>query len=170
MKVILFVWILFIAAAFPAILAAPKPSTFSIYLLEEKVDPRTLRYNEGNWDELKLSREPLITEADIISYDFSKHAMKLKPEAIKRIPKPPVSGSPFVIVVNEERIYLGAFYTGLSSITCAVPVIVVDRSNQEADILLIERAYPPDKGKGSDRRSDERIRKAFSDLKKLQAL
>jgi hypothetical protein len=149
----------------------PRQSTFSIYLVEGEFEPTALMHEQGRWKDAKLSTTPVISEADIITYDFSKHAMKLNPEAIKRLPKPPVSGTPFVVVVNGERIYLGAFYSLISSIPCSVPVIVIDRGiwnpEQTRDTLLIERAYPPDKGVGQDMRSDERIKTVLGKLEKL---
>ena len=100
--------------------------------------------------------------------------MKLNPEAIKRLPRPTASGTPFVVVVNDERIYLGAFYSSISSIPCQAPVIVVDGRisdpKQSGYILSIERAYPPDKGVGQDMRSDERIKTVLGKLGKLGRL
>lgn len=164
-------FVLFIFLMFSPTAAGPKQSTFSIYLVEGEFDQRLLRYNPGELADVKLSSMPIISETDIISYDFSKHAMRLKPEAIKRLPRPSASGIPFVVVTNGERIYLGAFYSSFSSITCAVPVIVVDQGttkpDQGEDVLVIERAYPPYKGVGVDRRGDRRIRDALRELKKL---
>src|SRR5215475_2536251 len=106
---------------------------------------------------------------DIIAYDFSKHAMKLKPEALKRLPsRPPAEGIPFVVVVNGERIYTGAFYSNISSISCDLPVIVIDRRaldpTSPADVVLIEGAYPPSGALGKDLRSDVRVRDALANL------
>jgi hypothetical protein len=150
--------------------AQSQQNTFAIYLLAEPTDTRTLAQNQGWWKQVALSSAPVISEADIISYDFSNHAMKLGPEAIKRLPEPPVTGIPFVVVVNRERIYQGAFYTSLSSISYARPVIVVDNPDatqpREAGVLLIERAYPA-KMKGEDLRSDQRIKSTLKQLNKL---
>ena|SRR5215475_284118 len=113
---------------------------------------------------------------DIIAYDFSKHAMKLKPEALKRLPsRPPAEGIPFVVVVNGERIYPGAFYSNISSLSFHLPVIMVDRRGLDptfpADILLIENGIPPQSSAlGNDLRSDVRVRDALANLKKLAAL
>jgi hypothetical protein len=157
-----------------ALAAVPKRSTFAIYLVAAPVDPRGLVRDQERWRQIELAAEPLISDADTISYDFSKHAMRLKPEALKRIPRPGVEGISFVVVVGGERIYFGAFYNGVSSIPYPGPVIVVSaRVGQEdmgEDVLFIERAYPQSYGSGNDMRSDGRIRKALTDLKKLGAL
>jgi hypothetical protein len=155
-----------------AIAAGSEQDTFAIYLIAEPVDARTLARSPRLWKELALSNDPVISQADIISYDFSSHAMRLRIEAIKRLPRPSVSGTPFVVVVNGERIYQGAFYTSVSSISYAQPVILIDRSErnqaEKADVLLIDRAYPSASfATGSDLRSDDRIKSALSNLKKL---
>jgi len=152
-----------------AIQATPGQSTFAVYLIAGAPDGRTLARDPGQWKELPLSSTPVISDVDIVSYDFSKHAMRLRPEGIKRLPRPSVFGIPFVVVVNGDRIYPGAFYSGMSSIPCPLPVIVVDPA-RERDVLSIERAYPPSHAVGIDPRSDERIKSALSRLKKLSAL
>jgi len=157
-----------------AIFAMPMQSTFAVYLITGSPDARELARSPGQWKEVALSSAPVISEVDIISYDYSKHAMRLRPEAIKRLPKPTVFGTPFVLVVNGDRIYPGAFYSSVSSIPCALPVIVVDSPERdqarERDVLYIERAYPPSHAVGADARSDKRIESALSSLKKLSAL
>ncbi len=153
--------------------AIPKRGAFGIYPIAGSVDARVLAQTPERWRELPLASKPVISDQDIVAYDFSKHAMKLKPEALKHLPRPSVSGIPFVVVVNGERIYPGAFYTTASSIPCAVPVIVTDRvaQNQPANqILLIESAYPQPTAHGKDLRSDVRVRNALASLKKLAAL
>lgn len=170
-KLILSVLIFLTASAAAA---QTQQNTFAIYLLAGLIDTRSLARDQGQWKQLPLSSAPVISAADIILYDFSNHAMRLRPEAIKRLPNPPISGTPFVVVVNGERIYQGAFYTSLSSISYGQPVIVVDNPNpaqpRPVDVLLIERAYPAQLARGEDLRSDERIKNALSKLKKLASL
>lgn len=151
-----------------------KKRTFAIYLIADSVDARVFAQEPERWKELPLAREPIISDADIVAYDFSKHAMRLTQEALKRLPKPSVAGTPFVVVANGKRIYPGAFYTSLSSIPCDIPVIVVNRALQNqssaADVLLIERSYPQSSVHGKDMRSDVRVRDALAKLKKLASL
>ena len=166
---------LILLLTFTSLAAIPKQDTIGIYLFARSIDPRGLAQHPGRWKDLPLARKPIFTDADIIAYDFSKHAMKLEPEALKRLPRPPAEGTPFVVVVNGERIYPGAFYSNISSISCDLPVILVDRRGLDptspADILLIESAYHSQSSAlGKDLRSDERVRDALANLKKLAAL
>lgn len=146
---------------------------FAIYLVAEPVDGRITGYGTGDWSRLRLSVSPLIAGDDIISYDFSTHAMRLRREALARIPRPPVAGTPFVVVAHGDRVYLGVFMTMASSRSLAVPAIVVDRyvldPTQARDTLVIERSYPtPTFGVGPDPRGDERIKAALTALQKLK--
>ena len=148
-------------------------NTFGIYLTTNSVGPRMLGYGEGDWSTIRLAESPVISATDIISYDFAEHSMKLRPEALARIPRPPVQGIPFVVVANGERVYLGAFTTTISSMSFAVPSIVVDkyrlRTNQAPATLTIDRAYPaPEFGVGPDPRDDPRIKAALAALHKLK--
>jgi hypothetical protein len=156
----------------PSLAALQKQDSVAIYLFAGPVDTRSIKQQE--WKKLPLASEPIISEADILAYDFSKHALRLRPEALKRLPRPPVEGTPFVVVVNGERIYPGAFYTMLSSIPCSTPVIVVNRRAQSEaaaeDVVLIERAYPVQSAKEEDLRSDKRVKDALVKLKKLASL
>lgn len=162
-----------IVLTFSTICRGEATNSFDIYLTAEPVDRRITAYGQGDWSRIRLAEPPLISVADIISYDFSNHVMKLKPEALARIPRPPVEGVPFIVVVNGERIYLGAFTTGESSMTFGVPHIMVDRAslvtNQPPDTLVVERAYPsPSFGVGPDPRGDQRIKTALTALHKLK--
>lgn len=146
---------------------------FAIYLVAEPVDARITGYGKGDWSQLRLSASPLIAGADIISYAVSTHAMRLRPEALARLPRPPVSGTPFVVVAQGHRVYLGVFITLASSRSFAVPAIVVDRyvmdPAQPRDTLVIERSYPsPEFGVGPDPRGDDRIKAALTALQKLK--
>ena len=165
--------ILLAAVALCAVCRAQKTNSFSIYLPSEPVDRRITAYGKGDWSRIRLAETPLISAADILSYDFADHSMRLRSEALARIPRPPVWGTPFVVVANGQPIYLGVFMTGDSSMSFAVPRIMTDRrvlvTNQAPDILVIERASPrPSFGVGPDPRGDQRIQTALAALHKLK--
>jgi hypothetical protein len=123
--------------------------------------------------QVQLAPSPVISANDIISYDFSSHSMKLRSEALGRIPHPPVRGLPFVVVADGQRIYLGAFWTEISSMSSDMPTIAVNKSwidkSQPPDVQVIDRGYPTDSyGKGPDPRGDPRIKDALASLHKLK--
>jgi len=55
-----------------------------------------------------------------------------------------VFGIPFVLLVNGERVYLGAFWTAFSSTSFPNPVILADSMwlPMKLNWLTIDRAYP----------------------------
>lgn len=165
-------FILLAVVALSTLCRGETTNTFGIYLTTGPVDPRLLSHGRGDWSAVRLAESPVISATDIISYDFAEHAMKLRPEALARIPRPPVHGVPFVVVANGERVYLGAFTISLSSMSFAVPSIMVDgrvlATNRAPDIMVIDRAYPgPSFGVGPDPRGDPRIKAALAALHKL---
>jgi hypothetical protein len=141
--------------------------SFGIYLVngtpQQPWTPATL----GSLADIALFREPVLSDADILNYDFTSHKFLVRREALSRLPEPPVWHQPFVIVADGQRIYLGAFITLLSSYSSPVPSIVVD-VRKFTNELSITRSYPaPGFGDGTDPRGDERIRVALAGLHKL---
>lgn len=166
-------FILVAMLAFSMIGRSETSNSFGIYLTAERVDSCITAYYKGNLSRIGLSESPLICATDIVSYDFAEHSMRLRPEALAKIPRPHFEGTPFVVVANGERIYLGTFTTISSSIAVPVPSIVVDRrmlvTNQPSDTLVIERAYPSAGiATGADPRPDKRIRDVLRKLRKLK--
>ena len=91
MKIAIFLGLILLLTV-TSLAAIPKRSTFAIYLIAGSVDARVFAQEPGRWKDLPLAHEPIISDADIVAYDFSKHAMRLKPEALKRLPLPSVVG------------------------------------------------------------------------------
>ena len=105
-------------------------------------------------DGLIVADKPLITEDDIISFDWEKQHIHLKPGVKERLPNvdnpPQVWGVPFVVVANGERIYLGAFWSLSSSYLSNMPHISpkfpvkYDPSDKEflpEDVIRIGRVH-----------------------------
>jgi len=130
-----------------------------------------------------LAPTPVISEADIVTYTFTNHLMTLTPEAAQRISDFDMHHrleETFVIVVNGERIYRGAFVSFLSSHLnsnlAALPSITLwgkrqftIYTNLPPNSLPIERAYSaPFSETEPDPRSDDRIRRALEMLHKLK--
>jgi len=142
--------------------------SFGIYLVAFTADKPWGAATLGDLAALRLANEPVLSDADILSYDFTDHRMLVRRGALSRLPKPPVWGAPFVVVADGQRVYLGAFGTMLSSSSTSVPTILVDFA-EFTNSLTIGRAYPaPGFATGPDPRSDDRIRLALAGLKKLK--
>ena len=154
---------------------------FAIYLVTEPVDGRLIGYGKGDWSHLRLAPSPLVSADDIISYDFSKHAMRLQPAALARIPKavPGTPGSlihgvPFVVLARGQRVYLGVFVSPLSSVSFAVPSIYLEPQLLDPtlpkDVLIIGAPFPSISGDvRPDPRGDERVKTALAALHKLKS-
>ncbi|NOH02697.1 MAG: hypothetical protein HND47_12425 [Chloroflexi bacterium] len=100
--------------------ASLKQDSFAIYLLAEEIPPTNLTQSDIN--QLILQDGPVISEADIVSYDESDHIIELTPNAYIRLqhifPMPvKVEDIPFVVCVEKERIYTGTFMTPASSVS-----------------------------------------------------
>jgi hypothetical protein len=139
-----------------------------IYHWTPDVTERIRRYFRSSPTEIPLAQYPILSEQDLISYHWANHKLTLRKWNWYRIRLPRLQGAPFVVVADGEPLYVGAFYTGMSSIGCSSPVIMYDprRTNQ---VIRIQRAYPTDSfGQGEDPRSDQRLKKVLQELGKLK--
>jgi hypothetical protein len=72
-----------------------------------------------------------------------------------------VSGLPFVVCVGAERIYTGAFWTPLSSLSYD-GVVILQPLSTDTKHIQIELGYPaPEAFTGNDPRADPRITHAL---------
>ena len=147
-------------------MAEPRPVKkryrFAIYLV---VDPIDVGHPEDvTLEQLRLGSVPVLTEEDIVEYDWNEHFLKLTPEAWKRVPSPrSVWGLPFVVVADGHRCYLGAFWGVGSSYIPKVPVIGGFRPGWRENKIQISHRDPV--AGEQDPRSDPRIRKVLKELK-----
>jgi len=117
-------------------------------------------------DDLPLAEDPIITTDDLHSYLWDVHAVNLTEEAYKKLlvifsQGLPMSGLPFVIVSNGERIYAGAFWTPASSLSFD-GVTILQPFDPSGQPLLISLGYPTsDFYTGDDPRNDSRLETAL---------
>ena len=143
---------------------APNRPTFEIYLVEN---------DNEDLNKIELHKTPLITDSDIIRYDWGKHEMILSNDGIKKIPNKKdtgVHGKSFVIVANGVRCYKGAFWTSLSSVSHPNPIINIGPyfDKRPKDVIKIERAYPSETFEvGPGPRNNDLIYKVLFDLNKI---
>jgi hypothetical protein len=132
---------------------------FSIYRLQ---DPELTADEAAGMplDSLELYHNPLIDLGTLAYYDAGDHTLvfggwRTADYVRNQLPEVGVRGLPFVVVVHGEPIYLGAFYTVLSSIGFEHPVIIIDPPDGANDRLVIERNYAAGPPPGTpDPRSD----------------
>ena len=107
----------------------PRLEQFAIYRL---ADSTLSVADAAKWDlgDLTLEADPFMATTDIIAYSWSDHVFDVTPAMLARLEdigaRPYMSrGMPFVVMVGEERRYLGAFWYGYSSLAPTVPHITV---------------------------------------------
>jgi hypothetical protein len=79
-----------------------------------------------------------------------------------------VGGMPFVVIANGERIYGGAFWTPLSSLSYN-GVIILQPFEPDANEIVLELGYPAREAfTGPDPRGDARVMQALERAGKLK--
>ena len=86
----------------------PVGEGFAIYLTADDI-PVTQMEALSHVD---LHREPLLSAAEIVWYDWAKHEIKLSETRQKKLDKfeVPVSGKSFIVCLDKNPVYWGAFY------------------------------------------------------------
>ena len=148
-----------------------KDNDFAIYFLAQDIPAAKLSHMDIN--QLVLQNRPIISNDDIVSYDKANHTIELTHEAYTRIqqifPMPvKVDGIPFVVCVGKERIYIGAFWTPVSSLSYD-GVVIMQPFEAKPTTIQIALGYPvSDVFTGNDPRADSRIMNALEQNKKLE--
>ena len=102
----------------------PGKYRFAIQLVLDPVDVG--KPNDVTLNKLQLAPVPIISEKDLLGYDWAKHILKLRPKVTDRLPSPKsVWGIPFVVVADGRRCYLGAFWAAGSSYLPSVPMAYI---------------------------------------------
>jgi len=117
-------------------------------------------------NQLKLAEKPFLTYNDMHYYNWADHvfqvdSLKAKDIFRRSINKPSVFGIPFIVKVDNERIYLGAFWFLYSSIPPRCPYIEAPINLiNSPNIIQIQKSW---KANETDVRNDIRI---YTSLKK----
>jgi hypothetical protein len=152
--------------------------SFGIFMPREDVLGRTADVTErirafykAAPKDIPVAQYPVISDKDIESYDWKTQTLLVDKAALWRIPSPSVWGAPFVVVVDGQPVYVGAFYTGASSASCPVPVIMTDPFLRQSNTLQIQRAYPGEGVPGqsaTDPRTNALVKNALQALGNLR--
>lgn len=149
-------------------------ASFEIYLVKNLINCDASKIDLSK---LELEEKPLLTDKDISEYVWKSHQIKLiKDGELKKTlnekvyRKTPVTGKPFVVVCNGEKVYCGAFWTLLSSLYFPdLPIIISDYTDR--DYFEIEFSGEIDSKTmevKNDVRNDKRIYDTFKKLGKLK--
>ncbi len=146
--------------------AATKGEGFAIYLTREDIPPAKME----TLSHVELSDQPIVSVENIISYNTQTHEMKLTPSAFDRIFEldVPVRGKSFVVCINKEPIYWGAFWTPVSSMSFDGVTIWKPLGPQEQKIIVLELGYPSSSFYGGeDPRNNVKVLQSLGKADKL---
>ncbi len=144
----------------------PLGEGFAIYLTKGDIPPAQL----ASLSHVDTAEEPVISMKDIVTYNAQTYELKLTKSAYERICKldVPVRGRSFVVCVDGNPIYCGAFWTPISSmsfdgVTIWKPLIV-----REPYIIKLQLGYPSSSFYGGkDPRSSPEIIRSLEQAGKL---
>jgi hypothetical protein len=158
--------ILLIIILYSGYTAASKGEGFAIYLTQENVPPAKME----SLSHVELSDQPIISLEDVITYNSQTHEMKLTQSAFERISEldVPVTGKSFMVCINKEPIYWGAFWTPISSISFDGVTIWKPYSTQEQQIIVLSLGYPSSSFYGGeDPRNNAKVLESLEKADKL---
>ena len=135
---------------------APNHEGFAIYLTKGDVPPAQM----PALSHIDIAEQPVIALDDILSYDADTHEMTLTKEAFSRIAtlEVPVSGKSFVVCVDSQPVYWGAFWTPVSSMPFNGVTIRKPFNSQGPKVIRLELGYPsPSFYEGEDPRNSAEV-------------
>jgi hypothetical protein len=139
---------------------------FAIYLTKGDVPPAQM----PALSHVDISEQPVVSTNDIITYNAQTHEIKLTASAFERISQleVPVRGKSFLVCVDRNLIYWGAFWTPVSSISFGGVTIWKPYSSEEPHVITLELGYPsPSFYGGEDPRNNPDILEPLKQAGKL---
>jgi len=132
--------ILIITITYGSYITSTKGKGFAIYLTKKDIPPDQMEA----LSHVDISDQPIISVKDIITYNAQTHEMKLTPRAFDRLYEldVPVTGKSFMVCIDKEPIYWGAFWTPISSLSFDGVTIWKPYNTQEQKIIVLELGYP----------------------------
>ena len=119
---------------------ATQTEGFAVYLTKGEIAPSQME----PLSHVKIADEPIIGLNDIITYNSATHEIVLTDEAFQRIAalRPSVYGQSFVVCVDRNPIYWGAFWTLISSVPFSGITIEVPFNSPGNNSITINPGYP----------------------------
>jgi hypothetical protein len=120
--------------------ATSKGEGFAIYLTKQDIPPARMEA----LSHVNLTDQPIISTKDVITYNAQTHEIKLTDQAFERICEleVPVEGRSFIVCVDKQSIYWGAFWTPVSSISFDGVTIWKPYSSQGPTVITLQLGYP----------------------------
>jgi hypothetical protein len=143
-----------------------KGEGFAIYLTRDDIPPSKMEA----MSHVELANQPIISLKDIVTYNAQTHEIKLSTDAFERICglEVPVQGKSFMVCVDKQPIYWGAFWTPVSSLSFDGVTIWKPLGAQEIKIVTLELGYPSESFYGGeDPRNDPQILESLEQAGKL---
>jgi len=145
---------------------ASKGDGFAIYLTKGDIPPAQM----PALSHVDIAQPPIISMNDIITYNAQTHELKLATTAFERISQldVPVRGKSFVVCVDRNPIYWGAFWTPISSISFDGVTIWKPLSLEEPHVITLELGYPSSSFYGGeDPRNNPEVMRSLEQAGKL---
>ena len=139
---------------------------FAIYLTRDDIHPAQMEA----LSHVNIANQPIVSIHDIITYDAQSHEIVLTNEAFERISQleVPVSGKSFLVCVDKEPVYWGAFWTLISSISFDGVTIWKPFGSWGPEVIALELGYPsPSFYGGEDPRNNSEVMKSLEQTGKL---
>jgi len=117
-----------------------KGEGFAIYLTREDILPAQMEA----LSHIELADQPIIGINDIIKYNEQTHELKLSQSAFERIYQleVPTTGKSFLVCIDKNPIYWGAFWTPMSSQSFDGVTIWKPYNSSGLYIVTLELGYP----------------------------
>ncbi|UCD09382.1 MAG: hypothetical protein JSU79_01695 [Dehalococcoidales bacterium] len=138
---------------------------FAIYLTKDDIPTEKM----AMLSHVEIAEEPIISIEDTISYDAVTHTITITHEAVERIRnlEVPVNGKSFLVCVDKNPIYWGAFWTPISSVSFN-GVNIWKIYGEELDIIKLELGYPAESFfQGEDPRNNPEVMTSLKHAGKL---
>ena len=116
-----------------------------------------------------VAESPFLSLPDIVSYEWNTHEIKLTASAMEKLSviQVPTNGTSFVVCVDRQPLYWGAFWVGYSSLSFD-GIIIMQPLPTEGDTITISKGYPSASFyRGEDPRNDARIMESLKQAGKL---
>jgi len=118
---------------------------------------------------VEIADKPFFSLPDIVSYEGNTHEIKLTAAAMNRLSalQVPTGGTSFVVCVDRQPLYWGAFWVAFSSQSFD-GITIMQPLSSEGDKITISKGYPSASFyRGEDPRNDPWIMESLKQAGKL---